>query len=63
MKSEKIVKALCECGICRSRGEARRYILQKAVFVDEKCVDEIDAEIEEGQTIRVGKTRTANWRN
>jgi len=52
----KLVKALVENG-CVSCSMARRAILQGAVSIDNEQVEDLDADVEEGQTIKVGKTK------
>ena len=53
----KLVEALVDSGVCISCSMARRGIHQRAVFVDDERIDDIAADVEEGQTVRLGKTK------
>ena len=52
----KLVKALAENG-CVSCSMARRAIFQGAVSIDDERIEDIDADVKEGQTVRLGKIK------
>jgi tyrosyl-tRNA synthetase len=59
-----LVAALVEAGLCKSRGDARRMVQQKAVEIDGAAATDVEAALAAGHDyrVRVGKTRFARLR-
>lgn len=50
-----LVDVLVECGLCKSKSDARRQIEQGGVYVDGARVDAVDYVLERGATLQRGK--------
>jgi len=48
---------ICEAGLCKSRGEAKRLISQGAVEIDGETIDDSNFSVSSGNIIKVGKRR------
>lgn len=51
----KLVRKMAEEGLIRSFSEGRRVIIQGGVKVNDVAVSDLDAEVEPGDTIQLGK--------
>ena len=54
-KEKGILSILMDSGLCASKGEARRVILQNGVKVDKKLISDVKLELKSGQVIQKGK--------
>lgn len=56
-----IVDLVTQAGFAKSRSEARRLVQQNAVSIDERKINDVDAEVTpaDGQVLKVGKRRFA----
>ena len=52
-----LVNLMCDYHLTVSRSQARRLVQQGAVRVNGKTVDSIEAEVEEGSRIEVGRKK------
>ncbi len=55
VKSKNILDVLVEAGLCSSKGDARRNVLQGGVSVDGETVKDFNFEIKSGSVIKKGK--------
>ncbi len=54
-KEKGILSVLMDSGLCKSKGEARRVVMQNGVKIDGEVVTEPKTEVESGQVIQKGK--------
>lgn len=54
-KEKGILSVLMDSGLCKSKGEARRVVMQNGVKIDGSVVTEPKTEVESGQVIQKGK--------
>ena len=59
----RIVRILTESGLCKSNGEAKRLMKQNAVSIDNKRINDIEAELSQPAIIKVGKRRFLRVKN